>query len=227
MSNITGKFDWQTQEIVPAFVKGADAKAMYEATEGIRTVTMMGYDEATQTVYGSTPFLAARIDTLVRPLGMRVANLRDVSRPEIMRMVQGKHYTDTPALVLRTLNDSHSKNLSLVARIGEEVEKSGFVKQIPSGLVITGGGALTVGMVEAGRKIIGLPIRVGIPDKAVGLVDEIMDPQFATTIGLIFYGRKHIMGEQYIGKNFNRILKDFSLNSSFAKLKALFKQFIP
>lgn len=111
--------------------------------------------------------------------------------------------------------------------IGEEIEKSGFVKQIPSGIVLTGGGALTIGMVEAGRKILGLPIRVGIPDKAVGLVDEIMDPQFATTIGLIFYGRKHIIGEQHTSKDFNKILKEFSLNSSFAKLKDLFKQFIP
>jgi cell division protein FtsA len=72
--------------------------------------------------------------------------------------------------------------------IGTEIEKSGFEKQVPSGIILTGGGAMTVGMVEAGKKYLGLPIRIGIPDKATGLVDEVLDPQFASTIGLIFYG---------------------------------------
>ena len=36
--------------------------------------------------------------------------------------------------------------------VSEEIEKSGFVNSIPSGLVITGGGAMTIGMLELGRK---------------------------------------------------------------------------
>ncbi|MEO6508499.1 MAG: cell division protein FtsA [Patescibacteria group bacterium] len=115
----------------------------------------------------------------------------------------------------------------IYSHINEEIEKSGFEKQVPSGIIMTGGGAMTVGMVEAGRKYLGLPIRVGIPDKATGLVDEILDPQFATTIGLIFYGTKNIMGDQTSSKDFNKIFKDFSLNTSFSKIKDIFKQFIP
>lgn len=111
--------------------------------------------------------------------------------------------------------------------IGEEIEKSGFGKAIPSGIVITGGGALTVGMLETGKKIIGLPIRLGVPEKVTGLVDEILDPQYSTTIGLIFYGKKITSNETKKGKDFNKILKDFSLNNSFTKIKDLFKQFLP
>ncbi len=111
--------------------------------------------------------------------------------------------------------------------IADAIEKSGFAKQIPSGLVITGGGALTVGMTEMGRKIIGLPIRLGVPEKATGLVDEILDPQYAATIGLILYGRRNIMGDQHNIKNFNKILKDFSVNNSVSKVKDFLKQFIP
>lgn len=111
--------------------------------------------------------------------------------------------------------------------IADAIEKSGFAKQIPSGLVITGGGALTVGMIEMGRKTVGMPIRIGVPEKATGLVDEILDPQFAATIGLILYGRSHIMGDQHSSKNFNKILKDFSVNNSVSKVKDFLKQFIP
>lgn len=111
--------------------------------------------------------------------------------------------------------------------IFDEIEKSGFGQSIPSGLVITGGGALTIGMVETGKRIIGLPIRLGVPERVSGLVDEILDPQYATTIGLILYARKNIMGEESGFKNFNKILKDFSVGSSVGKLKDFFKQFIP
>ncbi len=111
--------------------------------------------------------------------------------------------------------------------IDEEIEKSGFEKQIPSGIILTGGGSLTIGMVEAGRKYVGLPIRVGKPERATGLVDEIIDPQFATTIGLIFYGSRHIMKDQTGSKDFNEIIKNFSLMKSFSKVKDLVKQFIP
>ncbi len=110
--------------------------------------------------------------------------------------------------------------------IGEQIEESGFQKQIPSGLVITGGGAQTIGMVDMGRKLLGLPIRIGIPHKLSGLTDEIGDPQFAATSGLLAHSNRasHHEGGS---KNFNKVLKDFTLNSSVDKMKGFFKQFLP
>lgn len=111
--------------------------------------------------------------------------------------------------------------------IFEEIEKSGFGQSIPSGLVITGGGATTVGMLETGKKVLGLPIRLGVPEEVTGLVDEILTPPYAGAIGLILYGRKNIMSEDRGMKNFNKIFKDLSLGNSFSKVKDFFKQFIP
>lgn len=110
--------------------------------------------------------------------------------------------------------------------IFDEIEKSGFGQNIPSGLVITGGGALTVGIIEVGKKVIGLPISLGYPKNVSGLVDEILDPQYASTVGLILYGRKNIISDDG-WKNFNRIVKDFSIGNSMDKVKTFFKQFIP
>ena len=111
--------------------------------------------------------------------------------------------------------------------IFEEIEKSGFGENIPSGLVITGGGAETVNMVDIGKKVLGLSIRVGVPEKVTGLVDEILSAPYASTVGLILYGKKNTITEKSGFKNFNRILKDFSLDNSFSKVKNFFKQFIP
>ncbi len=111
--------------------------------------------------------------------------------------------------------------------IFEEIEKSGFGEQIPSGLVITGGGALTIGMLETGKRVVGLPIRLGYPEKVSGLVDEIIDPQYATTVGLLLYGQNNNLVDKDNFKNFGRILKDFKLGNSLGKLKDFIKQFIP
>ena len=111
--------------------------------------------------------------------------------------------------------------------IYEEIEKSGLIKSIPSGLVLTGGGALTVGIMDVAKKVIGLPVRVGVPEKVDGLIDEILDPSYATTIGLILVGKNKIQKESFELKSFRRIWRDFSTGFSIQKLKNFFKQFIP
>ena len=111
--------------------------------------------------------------------------------------------------------------------IGEEIKQSGYDKHIPSGVVITGGGALTVGMLEVGRRVLRLPIRLGNPQKVTGLLDEILDPQYATTTGLILYGRQNIIEDEVGIKKFNKILKDFKLGSSVGRVRSFIKQFIP
>lgn len=111
--------------------------------------------------------------------------------------------------------------------LGEEIEKSTYFQSVPSGLVITGGGALTSGILDVGKKVIGLPIRIGIPHKVTGLVDEILDPQYATTVGLILRGRKNIIGQETGLQRFNKIFKDLSLGGSLKRVKELIKQFIP
>ena len=132
---ITGDFNMRMPEIIPFFVEGKDAKAVYDALKGLTSGTM-GYDEKTQTFYGSTPFVAAKIDTLVRPFGLRLADVRDLSRPEVMAMIKNRHYTDAPAFVLRSMNDSNSRNLPLIKRIAEEVERVNGKVQFP--VLITG-----------------------------------------------------------------------------------------
>lgn len=111
--------------------------------------------------------------------------------------------------------------------IGEEIEKSGYGQEIPAGLVITGGGAHTVGISDVGRKVLGLPLRVGKPENITGLIDEIIEPQFSTTAGLILYGGKNIIEVDKGMMKFNKIFKDFSLSSTMSKIKEIFKQFIP
>ncbi|KKU17101.1 MAG: Cell division protein ftsA [Candidatus Woesebacteria bacterium GW2011_GWC2_45_9] len=69
-----------------------------------------------------------------------------------------------------------------------ELEKAGIVNRIPSGVIITGGGAETVGAGDAAKRMLSLPVRIGKPRGISGLIDDIVNPAFATPVGLLFYG---------------------------------------
>lgn len=71
-----------------------------------------------------------------------------------------------------------------------EIKKSGFGGMTPAGIVLTGGGAETIGLLEAAKRNLALPLRIGTPKDIKGLTDEILSPAFATSIGLIKYGMK-------------------------------------
>lgn len=110
----------------------------------------------------------------------------------------------------------------------EEIDKSGFLTMVPSGIVVTGGGGLTIGITNAVRKVLELPVRIAVPSGVVGLVDEVLYPQYATVVGLIKYGKEFIKKEEKISfKDFGKIFRELSFRGSFKKVVDLFKGFLP
>ena len=69
-----------------------------------------------------------------------------------------------------------------------DLEKQGLLNKVPSGAIITGGGAETVGVSDSAKRMLSLPVRVGKPKGVGGLIDDIMNPQFSTVLGLVIYG---------------------------------------
>ncbi len=119
---IEGRFNWSVPQVRTSFVQGEDAEAIYEHIKDL-DLGNVWYDGETKTLKGSNPFIAARIDTLLREKGIRVANLYDLSRPEVMQMSAGKHYLDTPAFVARSHKDSDfPENQPLLEQIISIVE---------------------------------------------------------------------------------------------------------
>lgn len=74
--------------------------------------------------------------------------------------------------------------------VGLELKKSGYGGQTPAGLVITGGGARTVGISDSAKRMLAMPVRIGLPTGMKGIVDEVEDPAFSTAVGLLMYGAK-------------------------------------
>lgn len=106
-------------------------------------------------------------------------DLTSLSLPEDLRKVSHKTLTD--GIIRPRLNE-------VFTMIGLEIKRSGFAGQTPSGLVITGGGALTVGAADSAKRMLAMPVRIGKPTNIKGLIDEIEDGPFATVVGLAVFG---------------------------------------
>ncbi len=66
----------------------------------------------------------------------------------------------------------------------DEISRAGYHQRLPAGVVLTGGGALTPGIVELGREVFAMPVRVGTPGQGLtGLADSVESPRQAVPRG--------------------------------------------
>jgi len=105
-----------------------------------------------------------------------------------------------------------------------ELEREDLANRIPSGAVITGGGAETAGVIESAKRMLSLPVRIGVPKGVGGLIDDIITPSFAAAVGLLLYGAKQMPNE-----NLTSFTKKIKLPSvgMFGKLIDSIKNLLP
>ena len=105
-----------------------------------------------------------------------------------------------------------------------ELERADIINKIPSGVVITGGGAETVGVSDSAKRMMSLSARIGKPRGVGGLIDDVINPAFATPVGLILYGTRQVPDE-----NLTSFAKKLKLPSGgFAgKLVDIVKDLLP
>lgn len=116
----------------------------------------------------------------------------------------------------------------LFTMVGLELKKSGLATQTPAGVVITGGGAKTVGAEESAKRMLSMPVRVGMPHGITGLIDDVENPSFATAIGLLQFGRGFKVVEE--GKFLDgmvNLITPKSFSGATSGLMKLLKKFIP
>ncbi len=145
-------------------------------------------------------------------------DLNELHLPEDIKKVSSK--TLVEGIIKPRLNE-------LFTMIALEIKKSGFATQTPAGLVITGGGAKTVGAEESAKRMLSMTVRVGVPQNISGLIDDVQSPTFATTVGLLEYS-KGFRGEGMSGPGLTSMFSGFRLNfTSINSLTKLLKKFLP
>ncbi len=75
----------------------------------------------------------------------------------------------------------------LFALTMREMEKSNVFDSMGAGIVLTGGASLLEGTLDLAEEMMGMPVKLGIPNVGGGLVDTVNSPMYATGVGLLYY----------------------------------------
>jgi cell division protein FtsA len=162
---------------------------------------------------GTTDIAVLKEDTICHTSVLPVAGhliTRDISvglglSPELAESMKKKYGNVNPNMESaadsdKTLTeDGHSvshKDLSEIIRIRVEelvrlimmeLPRTDYSRFIPAGLVLTGGSANLPGIAELAQEIARVPVRVGQPVSLFGVSDELKDPAYATSVGLLLW----------------------------------------
>lgn len=105
----------------------------------------------------------------------------DLSKVGIKETKKVSRKTLTEGIIRPRLNE-------IFTMVKLQLDKEGISSQTPSGVIITGGGAETIGVEGSAKRMLSLPARIGKPKGLSGLIDDIINPTFAVPVGLVLYG---------------------------------------
>lgn len=103
----------------------------------------------------------------------------------------------------------------LMLLIQAELRRSGYEGLVAAGIVLTGGSSKVEGLIDLAEEIFHMPVRLGVPQHVSGLVDVVKNPSHATGVGLLLYGRDHLMSGEHVSEDGEGIL---------VRMKAWFKR---
>ena len=98
----------------------------------------------------------------------------------------------------------HDRAVELVRMMMYRLASNGLTHIPSAGIVLTGGASALPGLVEIVADYGKRPVRVGGPSATLGLPEELLDPAYATVVGLLLWAirQRHIntlSGPQYAG----------------------------
>jgi len=104
----------------------------------------------------------------------------------------------------------------ILGLVKNQLEKTGYTGLLPGGIVLTGGTALTQGIIELAAEEFQKPVRLGFPESVSGLTNVVQSPIFATGVGLLMYGARR-RGQMV------KEAENFSWRSMMTRIKNWFK----
>ena len=125
--------------------------------------------------------------------------------------VAGRNEFNISQKMLAEVIEPRVKEIFELAKL--EIEKANFNGDYTFGIVLTGGGSKLNGIVKSAFEVFNMPIKKGLPinDFEIENIDiDIVDPRYATAIGLIKYvGQNYKLYNKMNKSSFIDILKKF------------------
>jgi cell division protein FtsA len=115
----------------------------------------------------------------------------------------------------------------IFALVGERLKTENLIPLIPAGIVIAGGGAQTTKIAEIAKRQLNLSARIGKPIELQGLTNDITKPEFATSIGLLYLGKKQDGAGSNSSYDFASMFHNISIRSLTGKISNFFRSLMP
>jgi cell division protein FtsA len=108
----------------------------------------------------------------------------------------------------------------IFSHISDELESINREANLPAGIILSGGGAKTPGLVTAAKEALRLPVQIGKLNLDIsGMIDKINDPIYTAAIGLMAWG---INNQETQGP-----VRASNLSGTASRIKGWFKNFLP
>lgn len=121
----------------------------------------------------------------------------------------------------------HDRLEEIYTLVISEIKKSGFMDKLPAGAIITGGTSETRGSVEVAKKVLKMPVRLGLPKGITGLVDEIEGSAYSACVGAILYQLENYSDERDYGNGLSGVLKSGFLKKILVGISSFLKSLVP
>ncbi|UCF38243.1 MAG: cell division protein FtsA [Acidobacteriota bacterium] len=115
------------------------------------------------------------------------ATVPDEEVVEVPEMGTGRNRTISRKLLCRIVEARSDEILDESLKV---ITRSGLNRDLMSGVVITGGGALLSGLVERAEQVFGMPVRLGFPLDFESKNTEVFHPAYSTALGLLKYAQE-------------------------------------
>ena len=142
----------------------------------------------------------------------------------LTQLADANEMIDVPSIGDRPSRKISKQNLAeiiepryeeLMLLVQAELRRSGYEGLMAAGIILTGGSAKVTGLIELAEEIFHMPVRLGIPQHIIGLTDVVENPIHSTGVGLLLYGRDHVVSSEQLTE---------SGQGAFAKMKGWFQR---
>ncbi len=141
-------------------------------------------NQVTNDIRESLGVVSSQAEMLKKDYGYATENAIIKEEDILIKGVGARGNTKIPITLLTQIISLRMRELFTL--IDNEMRNVGYKQKIKAGVVLTGGGSLLKGCTELAQEVLGLPVRIGVPqDLGAGLSNEIESPEFATVAGLI------------------------------------------
>ena len=158
----------------------------------LRTPTQ--YAEEIKIRYACALAQLAGADQIIKVPGVGERGARELSRQALAEVVEPRYD-------------------ELFTLVQAEIRRSGFEELLAGGIVITGGTSKMEGAVELAEEIFHMPVRIGVPAGAQGMLDIVKNPIYSTAVGLLLFGLKQHntggTGKEAAGRGLVRKMKQW------------------